>query len=112
MFQAAFAEVFDHRFDADLHTGAEGAIDAGAKDDEVANFAGGDEVEVIHAGGDGKGLGVPAGGDGADEIDELHEASAKEVAEGVGVCGEDDLAALGLRFGYCARDEIGFGHIY
>jgi len=39
---------------------------------------------------------VAAGGHGADEIHELHQAAAEKGAEGVGVGGEDDLAAFGL----------------
>jgi hypothetical protein len=90
------ADVFDHGFDADLHGGTEGAVDAGFEDQEVADFDGGDEVEVVHGGGDGEGAGVAAGGHGTDEVDELHEAAAEKIAERVAVGGEDNLAALGL----------------
>ena len=103
------ADVFDHGLDADFHGGLEGAVDAGLEDEEIADLDGGDEVEVIHGGGDGEGASVAAGGHSADEIDELHEASPEEVAEGVGVGGEDDLAALGLRGAH--GSGIGaFGH--
>jgi hypothetical protein len=103
------ADVFDHGFDADLHGGLEGAVDAGLEDEEVADADGGYEVEVVHGGGDGEGAGVAAGGHGSDEVDELHEAAAEEVAEGVGVGGEDDLAALGLR-GAHGTGLGSFGH--
>jgi len=71
---------------------------------------GGDEVEVVHGGGDDDGPGVANGGDGADEVDELHQAAAKEVAEGVGVCGEDDFAALGLGLAHGSRRGWFFAH--
>jgi len=101
------ANVFDHGFYAYLHGGAEGAVDAGLEDEEVADADGCDEVEVIHGGGDDEGARVPAGGHGADEIHELHEAPAEEVTEGVGVGREDDLAALRLG----GADGTGIGAI-
>jgi hypothetical protein len=88
--------VFDHGLHADLHGGVEGAVDAGLEDEDVADLDGSDEVEVVHGDGDGDGAGVAAGGHGADEVDELHEAAAEEVAEGVGIARKDDLGALGL----------------
>ena len=48
MAELLLANVFDHRFDADLHGGAEGAVDAGLEDEQVADVDRGDEVEVIH----------------------------------------------------------------
>ena len=63
----------------------------------------GDEVDVVHGDGDGYAAGVAGGGEGGDKVDELEEAAAEEVAEGVGVAGEDDLGALGLGGGYRAR---------
>jgi hypothetical protein len=105
--EALLADVFDHDADTDFHGGVEGAVYAGFEDEEFADADGGEEVEVIHGGGDGDGAGVAAGGHGADEIDILHEASAEEVAEGVGVGGEDDLGALGLGFGYGAGLGLG-----
>ncbi len=96
MAELLLANVFDHGFDADFHGGAEGAVDAGLEDEEIADADGGDEIEVIHGGGDDEGARVAAGGHGADEIHELHEPATEEVAEGVGVGGKDDLAAFGL----------------
>ncbi len=94
MTQLLLADIFDHRFDADFHRGAEGAVDAGFEDEEIADVDGGDEVEVIHGGGDDERARVPTGGHGANEIHKLHQAATKEVAQGVRVGGEDDLAAL------------------
>ncbi len=91
------ANIFHHGFDPDLHGGAEGAIDTGFEDQQVANVDGSDEVDVIHRGGYGERPGVAAGGGGGDQVDELHESATEEVAESVGVGGKDDLAALGLR---------------
>lgn len=90
------ANIFDHGLDADFHGGVVGTVDAGLEDEQVADLDGGYEVEVIHGGGDGECSCVSTGSHGADEIDELHEAAAKEVAEGVGVGGEDDLTAFRL----------------
>jgi hypothetical protein len=60
---------------------------------------GADEVDVVHGGGDNVGAGVAIGGHGAGEIDEVHEASAEQVAQRVGVVGQDDLSHLRLRAG-------------
>ena len=101
--------VFNHSFDADFHGGAEGPVDAGLEDEEIADVDGCDEIEVIHGGSDDKGARVAAGGHGADEIHELHEPASEEVAEGVAVGGEDDLAAF--RLGGADGTRIGaIGH--
>jgi len=96
MAQLLLAHVFDHGFHADLHGGVEGAVDAGLEDEEIADADWCDEIKVIHRGSDDKGARVAAGGHGADEIHELHESPAEEVAEGIAVGGKDDLAAFGL----------------
>jgi hypothetical protein len=82
-----FANVLDHGLYADFHGGAEGAVDAGFEDEQVADLDGGYEVEVVHGGGDGERAGVATGCHGADEIHELHQAAAEEGAEGIGVGG-------------------------
>ena len=110
MTEFLLADVFDHALDADFHGGSEGPVDAGLEDEEVADFYRSDEIEMVHGSSDDGGAGVTAGGHGSGEIDELHEAAAEEVAEGVGVAGEDDLGALGLGVGDGARGD--FGHIF
>jgi hypothetical protein len=94
--EAFVFDVFDHGFDADLHGGVEGAVDAGFEDKDVADVDWSYEVDVVHGDGDGDAAGVAAGGHGTDEVDELEQAAPEEVAEGVRVAGEDDLGALGL----------------
>ena len=97
MAKLLLADVFDHGLDADFHGGAKGAIDAGLEDEQVANLDRSDKVKVIHGRGDGEGARVAAGGHGADEINELHQAPAEEIAQSVGIAGEDDLTAFRLR---------------
>src|SRR6202034_3853469 len=99
--------VFDPGFNADFHRGFEGAVDGGFEDDEVADMDGGDEVDVFHGGGDDVAAGVAIGGHGADEVDEVHEAAAEQVAEGVGVVRQDELGHFGLRAGHGARGQRG-----
>ena len=94
--------VLDHGTDTDLHAGAEGSVDAGLEDQQVANVNGSDEVEVVHGCRDDDGAGVAPCGDSSNEVDELHQATAKEVAEGIGVGREYDLAALCLAGGDCS----------
>ena len=90
------ANVFDHGFDADLHGGAEGAVDTGLEDKEIADADGSDEVEMIHRGGNDEGASVATRCHGAYEIHELHEAATEESAERIRVGREDNLAAFGL----------------
>jgi len=45
------------------------------------------------------------GGHGAGEIDPVHEASAEERVEGIGVVGQNDLDHLGDRFAHGARAQ-------
>lgn len=94
--QPLLTNVFHHGLDADFHGGAEGSIDAGLEDEQIANLDGGYEVEVVHGGGNDKGARMAAGSHGTNEIHELHEAATEEGTEGVGVGGKDDLAAFRL----------------
>jgi hypothetical protein len=66
-----------------------------------------DEVDVIHGGGDDVGARVSIGSDGAGEINEVHEAPAEEIAEGIGVVGEDNLGHFGL--GACNGSHLRTG---
>ena len=100
--------IFDPDLDADFERGVEGAIDAGLENEQIADVHGLDEVDVIHGRGDDVGARVAIGGDGAGEVDEVHEAAAEQIAEGVGVVGEDDLSHLGLGAGNGADERVGF----
>jgi hypothetical protein len=42
----------------------------------------------------------------------VHETAAEEIAEGVGVVGEDDLSHLGLRAGYGTHRRVGFSRAH
>ena len=93
---------FDPDFYADFNRRVEGAIDAGLENEQIADVYGLDEVDVIHGRGDNVGARVAIGGDGAGEIDEVHESAAQQVAKRVGVVGEDDLSHFRLGAGYGA----------
>lgn len=103
--QGVGADVFHHALHPDFHGGVEGAIDAGLENENVSDLDRGDEVEMVHGSGDRNGSGMAAGGHGTDQIDKLHQPSAEEVAEGIGIAGEDNLAALGL--GECNGASMG-----
>src|ERR1700722_1236307 len=100
--------IFDPDFDANFERRIEGAIDAGLENEQIADVNRLNEVDVIHGGGDHVGARVAIGGDGAGEVNEVHEAAAKQVAERVGVVREDDLSHLGLRAGNGAHLRVGF----
>ncbi len=86
--------VLDPDFDPNLERGIEGAIDAGLENKQIADVHGLDEVDVVHGRGDDVGARVAIGSDGAGQVDEVHEATAEEIAEGIGVVGEDNLSHL------------------
>ena len=67
-----------------------------------------DEVDVVHGRGDHVGARVPVGGHGAGQIDEVHQPAAQQIAQGVGVVGQNDLSHLRLRAGHRARRRVGF----
>ncbi len=71
-----------------------------------------DEVDVIHGRGDDVGARVPIGGDGAGEVDEVHQAAAEQIAKRVGVVGEDDFSHLGLRAGNSTDERVGFSRAH
>src|SRR5579863_8052984 len=73
--------IFYPDFDADLKRGVEGAIDAGLEDEQIADVHRLNEVNVIHGCRDHVSARVAIGGDGASEIDEVHEAAAKQITE-------------------------------
>ena len=97
--------VFHPDLDADFHGSFEGAIDGGFEDEQVADVDGRNEVDVFHGGGDDVGAGVAIGGHGADEVNEVHEAAAEQVAQSIGVVGQDELGHFRLRVGHGARGE-------
>lgn len=108
--QPLLADIFHHALHAHLHGGAKRSVDAGLQDQQVADPDGRDEVEMVHAGGDDDRPCVAAGSHRSGQIDELHQAAAKQRAKRIGVAGEDDLGALGLGVGHGAREER-FGHV-
>jgi hypothetical protein len=66
-----------------------------------------DEVDVIHGRGHNVGARVPVGGHGAGHIDEVHQPSAQQIAQRVGVVGQDEFSHLGLGAGHGARNWVG-----
>ena len=61
-----------------------------------------DEVDVVHRRGDNVGARVPVGGHGAGQIDEVHQPPAQQVAQHVGVVGQNHLGHLRLCAGHGA----------
>ena len=55
-----------------------------------------EEVHVIDGGGDDIAARVSVSGEGAGDVDPMHEASAEQGVEGIGVVGENDFGHLGL----------------
>ena len=92
----ACLRILDPDFDADLHRGVEGAVHPRLQDQQIANVDGCDEVDVVHRGSDDVGAGVAIGGHRSHEVDEMHEPAAEQIAEGVGVVGQDQLGHLRL----------------
>ena len=95
--------VFDPHLNTYFDRCVEGAVDAGLENEQVADVHMLDEVDMIHGRGDDVSARMTICGDGTNDVDEVHEATAEEVSEGVGVVGKDDLGHLGL--GACNRAD-------
>ena len=111
MTQPVLAHILHHRLDADLHRGAKGAVDARLQDQQVAHMNGRDEVQVVHAGGHRDGPGMSARRHRSNQVDVLHQPTAKQISQGICVGGKDNLAALGLRLAYRSCQNR-FAHSY
>ena len=70
---------------------------------------GANEVDVVHGGGNDVGVRVAIGSHGSGEIDKVHQATAQQIAQGVGVVGQDDLSHLRLGAGHGARTLVVLG---
>ena len=70
------------------------------------------EVDVIHGRGYDVSAGVAIGGNGSCKIDEVHEPAAKQVAERVGIVGQDDLSHFGLGAGHGPYRRVGFSRAH
>jgi len=92
--------VFGKYFYADLERSVKRTVDAGFEHDQLADENGIAEVEMIHRGGDHMAAAVTMRGDGSRDVDQVHDAASKDVAENVGVLGEHDFDHLGARFAY------------
>src|SRR3954469_15246609 len=88
--------VLDIDLHADLHRGRKGAIDGRLQDQQVTNVDRRKEIDVVHGGGNDVTARVTVRGHGGGDVDEVHEASAKQIAERIGIVGEDDLRHLRL----------------
>ena len=84
----------------------ERAGDARLQDDQVADLDRVEELEVVDGGGDQQRAGVAVAGDGAGDVDQVHDGAAQDEPERVGVVGQHDLHHLGGGVGGALRREI------
>ena len=75
----------------------EDPIDRGAEDDQISYANRDKEIDVIDGGGDDVVAGVTVRSHGAGEIDPVHQTSAEQGRERIGVVGQDDFRHRGLR---------------
>src|SRR5262249_31886934 len=87
--------------DIDLHLERRGedAGDARLQDDEVADLDRVQELQIVDGGRNEQRARVAVAGDGAGDVDEVHDRAAEDVAERVRVVRQHDLHHLGRRFG-------------
>ncbi len=83
-----------HTLTPDFHGSAEGAIESGFQNQQIPNVHRRDKVDVIHGSGDDMRAGVTIGGYGAHQVDVVHEPAAEQIAERIGVIGQDQLRHL------------------
>src|SRR5262249_19804297 len=65
-----------------------------------------DKINVVHRGGDHVATRMTVCGHGSGQVNEVHQASAKEVAERISVVGEHDFGHFGTRFSNGTRSEF------
>src|SRR5258706_11032951 len=100
----AFGVIVLHpNLDADLHGSVVNAIHRRAEDDDVSNANRHEEIEMINGCRSHVLARVPMSSHGACHIDPVHEASAEESIERIGVVGENDLRHLRLRIAHWTR---------
>ena len=66
----------------------------------------GEEVNVVHGRSNHIAARVPVRGQGPGYVDEVHESSAEEIAERIGVIGKYDFRHFRLRFTHWARQMM------
>jgi len=85
------------------------AVHARFEYEQVADMDGLNEIDVIHCRRHHVRPRMPVSRHGAGQVDEVHQSSAQQVAERVGVVGQDDFGHFRLRIGDQSRRHRGFG---
>jgi len=94
--------------DADLHRGVEGAIHRRSKHEQVADVHGREKIKMIGGSGDDEATRMAMTGESSGDIDQMHEASAEQIAQRIGVVRKDNFHHLRLRFAHRARQKSVF----
>jgi hypothetical protein len=81
--------------DADLHRGAEDAVDGRSEHDQLSDADGMEEVQAVDSRSDAGASRVADGGHGGGKVDQVHDFAAENVAEHVRVIGQGDFRILG-----------------
>ena len=92
--------------DLDFERRAPGGGDARLEDDQVADLDRVEELQAVDGGGDEQAARVAVTGDGAGDVDEVHDRPAEDVAQRVGVVRQDDLHHLRRGLGRPLRTSI------
>ena len=79
--------VFHPDFDPHLHRSAEHPIHRGAEDYQISHVDRHPKIQVINCCSDHIVPGVAMGGHGSGEVNPMHEASAQQCAQRIGVVG-------------------------
>ena len=86
--------MFHPHLDAHFHGSSEGAIEGGLQNHQIPDMNRRDEVDVIHRSRDHVRPGVAVGRHRAHQVDVVHEPAAQQVAQRIGVVGQDQLGHL------------------
>jgi len=89
--------VFREDFHADFHRSIEDAIDLGFKNDDFPNAHLIAKVDVVDGGGDYVTVRMAAGGHCGGHVNQVHDVTAKEFSERVGISGENDFGHFRTR---------------
>src|SRR5205807_8843927 len=90
---------FGEDVDLDFERGLKRAGDVRLQDDQVANFDRMQELEVVDRGRDEEAPRVTMARDRPGNVDEVHDRTAQDEAQRIGIVGQHDLDHLGGRLG-------------
>ena len=84
-------------FHSNFHGGMECAIHGGFQDQQITNVHGREKINMVHGCGHHIAARMAVRGEGSGYVNQVHEASAEQIAQRICVIGQNHLCHLRLR---------------